>query len=284
MEHFDLIIKIPPQHVIENKWESPLRVFKRWFRALCGYLAIGKELTRPQGVVREKYARIYHSNNDDWVDARLSARLETTYRDKIIITNGWFFKDIYAQILSQIFKKYGSRKILEVGSGRGQNVAALAIDNPDLELTGLELAKEGTSRSKELIKDLPKKIWPTDGLSEKIGLHTTFVNGSAFSMPFKDNSFDATYTVLALEQMVYDYPKALAEMRRVATEYCVFIEPFGEANGFVGKNYLKNKDYFRGSYKDFKKFGLQPIAFIIDYPHKVKYQTGVLIAKVLKIK
>ena len=101
-------------------------------------------------------------------------------------------------------------------------------------------------------------------------------------MNYDDNQFDMSFTILVLEQMPHKFEEALVEMHRVTRKYCVFIEPFFEANKrAVQQSYLKHVDYFCSSYKKFSKYGLKPIYFSNKFPQKQKFGVGVLIAEVI---
>ncbi len=241
---------------------------------------------RNQDVVGKFYEGVYLVTNDRWLDENKDRRLEVIYKKKLLLVDGFFLRQVHNQIISQALNELGCQSVLEVGSGRGNNLVSLAGANPDINFTGLELSPNGTKQSlawKDHSGIRPELLLsdsaPVKNFSFK---NLTFKNGTALSMPFPDNSFDATFTILALEQLPYNYHKVLKEMRRVSRKYCLFIEPFAEANNFVGMVNLKKADYFRFSYHQFKHFGLEPINFFKDFPQKIKYQMGFLAAKVIK--
>ena len=66
----------------------------------------------------------------------------------------------------------------------------------------------------------------------------------------------------------------------VTRGFCVFLEPFAEANGALGLAQLRALDYFRGSYESFREFGLEPVYFTTAIPQKIRFKTGLLVARV----
>ncbi|MDP3764347.1 MAG: class I SAM-dependent methyltransferase [bacterium] len=256
---------------------------------LVRYGNVGRGV-RNQHLVKKTYEKIWGLGNEAWVRQMTTATYKSVFANQELITNKWFGKNIYLQIVSQLFDQLDCRSVLEVGSGRGDNITLLSFQNPKLKLTGLELSRMGTQRSQELITNFPKQLI-SDFFGEKYLIskeslenlkQIKFFNGDATQMDFPDNSFDATFTIMVLEQMPHSYPKALEEICRVTKKYCIFLEPFREANGFKGRLHLNRVDYFRSSYKEFQKFGLEPIFFYKDYPQKVTFGTGILVARVVK--
>ena len=224
---------------------------------------------------------IYASPNNVWIKKRTQAKYDIVYDQQTLIVNSWFLRSIYNQMLAEVFHKLDCHSILEVGSGRGSNILALAALDSEWQLTGLELSKNGYLNSLDLVKNPPPEII---GVTHKNinPERIKFIQGNALKIPFPDNSFDVVFTVLALEQMAYDYKEVLIEVKRVAKRYCVFIEPFSEANNLNGNLHLKKVDYFRYSYKNFEKLGFKILKFFTNYPQKVKSQSGLLVVQVVK--
>ncbi len=89
-------------------------------------------------------------------------------------------------------------RLLDVGSGTGVMSAALLKDVPGSTVVGIEPAEAYVSYSRKKISD--------DRLC--------FVTGDGLNIPFNDQSFDATLSLLILQE-ISDAPLALREMRRV---------------------------------------------------------------------
>ena len=157
-----------------------------------------------------------------------------------------------------------------------------------MKLTGIELTPTGVARSRELVAAIPERFLTVGG-----GVSTSDVRnadalrriefleeGSALEMPFADRTFDASFTCLVLEQLQQHLPQVLREMRRVTAGYCVFIEAFHEANTPLGRAYLRSRDYFRARYRSFAEHGLEPVYFTTAMPQKLRFRTGLLVARV----
>lgn len=90
-------------------------------------------------------------------------------------------------------------KVLDVGCGTGYTTEAILRTLRDGEVVGIDLAPEQLKRSVEKLR------------SEKLSL----VRGDAENLPFRENTFNVTVSVGAMEY--FPNPKnAVQEMRRVA--------------------------------------------------------------------
>jgi len=190
------------------------------------------------------------------------------------------------QIRSNLLNQLGCQSVLDVGAGRGDNIIALAAYNKNLnELIGLELTKNGYLRSLEWEEDVRKSDMEPVGMGENLKnidfSKIRFWNGSGTDIPLPDKSVDASYTHLVLEQIPREYIKVLDEMRRVTRKYCFFTESFRESLSLTDKLDLRNRDYFRWSYREFEKHGLRPVFFTTSLVRKNKFGTGFLITEVL---
>jgi ubiquinone/menaquinone biosynthesis C-methylase UbiE len=207
-------------------------------------------------------------------------------RGRPVYVNGWFIIKRYTDLILQALDRLEVESVLEVGAGRGKNLALLALQRPKLKLAGIELTKTGIENSLALAADPPLQLLRTAGVEKvteevKARLRQIeFHQGDAMKMPFPDKSFDASFTSLVLEQLPRDFPRALTEMRRVTRKYCVFNEAFSEANNWWGRRQLQRLDFFRSSVEEFPKYGLEPVFFTTALPQKLTFSTGLLVARV----
>ena len=287
----------PKKHIFSSRPKGKLSLVSR-ARDVSRYVKIffprligAKVKKRDQLFVSRIYDRLYGMSTNDWVKTKNGSRYKIELGKEILEVNGWFLKSVYVQMLAGLLDQMDCSSVLEVGSGRGDNLAALALENPDYKFTGFERSPEGVSAGRNLLKDFTNcaEIGEADPWWGKFNFKKSpnrravdFVQGSALKMPFGDNAFDVAFTVLALEQMPYDYQKVLREMSRVTKKYCIFLEPFREASNLSNLVNLSRRDYFRFSYKNFGRFGLEPVYFSSDHPQKLKYRTGLLVTKVMK--
>lgn len=278
----------------EGEFVHPLRARGRYrlvgkrYRALGSFVA--RSFWRPAKRDAEKVSTVYEAHYD--LDNETYARTRDKRRDMFLLgrrpvyTDGWFTIRFHSDLLVETLDRLAARSVLEVGSGRGTNLALLAARRPDLQLTGLELTRRGVENSRALVTDLPQQHLRAAGLrsldepARQALARVEFVQGSALEMPFDDDAFDVSFTCLVLEQLWHEYEPVLAEMRRVTRHYCFFLEPFAEANGPVGRAYLRSLDYFRARHADFTAHGLEPVSFTTNIPQKVHFRTGLLVTRV----
>ena len=89
-------------------------------------------------------------------------------------------------------------RLLDVGSGTGALSLALLAGDPGAEVVGIEPAEAYVAHSRQRLAHRG----------------VCFERGDAQAIPFDDGSFDATLSLLILQE-IPDPPLALAEMRRV---------------------------------------------------------------------
>lgn len=241
---------------------------------------------RDERKVRTIYEGHYSSDNGAYARSRDKRRDVFVLDGTPVYTDGWFTIRFHADLLVEALDEIGAHSVLEVGSGRGTNLAQLALRRPELELSGLELTSAGVERARQLLADPPPQHLSAAGLRALDAEHRAALDrvavheASALEMPFEDDSFDVSFTVLVLEQLASGWPQVLSEMRRVTRSCCIFLEPFSDANGPVGRAYLRSLDYFRASHRDFRAHGLEPVRFTTDIPQKLHFRTGFLVARV----
>lgn len=286
--------------LVEGKFIRTVGYLENLKRALQSKLAQSKT-TRSQSLVSEKYRSIYSPLNSQWAESRQKRKDIFIEGNQCIETDGWYLMSAYHQAINQWVHPAEIRTILEVGSGRGQNLVTLSLRHPEKSFTGLEYSPEGVMRARELaesplqelvaISKKPLTTFQTDFVKIDLSKNSQitspastvpslqFVQGSAFQTPFENKSFDLSYTCLVLEQMPMQFKEAVNEMRRVTKKYCLFLEPFREANDFMGMQHLKNVDYFRYSIKEIENLGFEIVAFNTLLPQKLRFSAGLLIAK-----
>lgn len=264
--------------------DSLILLCKRKIRNL---LKITKKKTvRDSKTVNYKYEEIYDLSNEKWISFRNKRNDSFNYSFHISIFSGWYVYFLHNNFIKDLVNQTSSQKILEVGSGRGQNCILQILFNNKINITGIEYSQKGVARSKELLKNIPEIFFEISNIKtnvfekKEINQKINFVSGDATNMPFKDKSFDLSFTNLVLEQMPYDYEKVLNEMVRVTRNYCIFIEPFYDQNSNEGLDYLKSQDYFRFKYDNFKIFNLEPIFYTTDFPQRLKFKVGLLFTKI----
>jgi SAM-dependent methyltransferase len=240
---------------------------------------------RTTSVVADTYEEHYAQTNADYFETRRGRRGVYVVDGRPVYVTGWFAIGAHVELFDAIIGATGAQSVLEVGSGRGTNLALLALRRPENRHCGVELTAAGVERGRELVADPPHALAELAGLpkiddDERRALRAVeFIRADATTLPFDDGEFDLSYTSLVLEQIPRSYPAVVREMARVTRRYCVFLEPFREANSRLGRDYLASLDYFRASFKEFGKYGLRPVHFSTMVPQKLHFGSAVLVAE-----
>lgn len=242
---------------------------------------------RDQELVSTAYEQLYDLDNQQFVQKRDQRRDIFLVDGKPVFTDGWYIIKSYIELLSQSLQRLGNvGSVLEVGSGRGKNLALLALKHPEINFQGLELTQHGVESSRALVANLPDRYVQVAGYQQQSQPQSEavkrvkFDQGSALAMPYEDKSFDVSFTCLVLEQLPSDYEQVVREMCRVTRKFCIFIEPFRDANNWFNRAYLRYIDYFRYDSANFASLGLEKLYFTTRMPQKPRYQTGLLIGRV----
>lgn len=112
-------------------------------------------------------------------------------------------------MLTVQFKRLGLKagdKVLDLGCGEGRHchgvhlLGGIHVFGLDIDLPSLQQARLG-------VEMLPQR-------DEAQEAATSFLSGSGYALPFADDTFDGVICSEVLEHLE-DYPKALAEIRRV---------------------------------------------------------------------
>ncbi|WP_020178134.1 class I SAM-dependent methyltransferase [Methylopila sp. M107] len=179
------------------------------------------------------------------------------------------------------------KSVLEVGAGMGSNLLILANLFPEIAFSGLELTEAGVQRAKGVqATAFPEGLASVSPrpMPEREGFRTIdFQQGNATALPWADASFDAVFTILAVEQMQSVRDKALSEIVRVARSHVILVEPFLDENKDPLRALSKKaKDHLRLSVDDLKRFGLEVEWRFSDWPQKLTEGVGVVVARVVR--
>lgn len=131
--------------------------------------------------------------------------------------------NFYSSLVS-LTKPLNPSTILDAGCGEGFTMNKLFKSGVGKKIEGIEYSKDAITLGKKLFPDL------------------TFKEGSAYGLPYKDNSFDLVVCTEVLEHL--DQPsKALSEILRTSRKHVLISvpnEPFFMLGNFMrGKNLLR---------------------------------------------
>ncbi|OHA27746.1 MAG: hypothetical protein A3C08_03245 [Candidatus Taylorbacteria bacterium RIFCSPHIGHO2_02_FULL_47_18] len=253
-------------------------------RGFCSSLFRGHSARR-FAHVRAVYERNYVQESNHMF---LHKKRKFYVRGKLLVLPVWEYKRFLLLRFAEIVKHFGAATVLELGSGRGLNLLALAVLVPYLkEACGIELSGEGVRAAEENVERPPfEELQLLTGVSrEEIerrirSVHFQFTEGSIIEPHCAPASVDVVFSNSVIEQLPRDYLNAFREARCAARLGSFFSEPFREAqrNPFL-LMYLRNIDYFRSSYREAEKAGWRVHSFEIPDMQKFDFNTGILVCK-----
>ena len=135
----------------------------------------------------------------------------------------FLINNFYSSLIS-LAKPLKAESILDAGCGEGFTMEKLLKSGVGKKIEGVEYSKEAIL------------------LGEKLFPNLIFKKGSAYELPYKDNSFDLVICTEVLEHLE-EPTKALREMLRVSKKYLIISvpnEPF-----FMLSNFLRGKNLSR---------------------------------------
>ncbi|PJA52775.1 class I SAM-dependent methyltransferase [Candidatus Roizmanbacteria bacterium CG_4_9_14_3_um_filter_36_11] len=140
-------------------------------------------------------------------------------KSKNLIQN-WLIENFYKKLL-RLVVNLQIETILDAGCGEGFTLYRFYKNKIGKQLLGIDFSSDAIN--------LGKKLFP----------FINFRKANAYSLPYKNNSFDLVVCCEVLEHLVYP-EKALTEIIRVSRKFCLFSVPnepfFALANFLRGKN------------------------------------------------
>lgn len=179
--------------------------------------------------------------------------------------------------------------VLEMGSGNGFNVLALAILNPEIKIwEGIELTEGGVEAAKRFLANPPLDalMYVTSKPKEEIlatlqNAKIKFMQGDITGLShYSNDSFDCVFTYQSIEQIPVEYYKAFSEAYRITRKHAIFFEGFKEAQRNIFQRIHQiNADYFRYSFQVTKKTGFRILKFEPSAFDKLHLSNGLLLCE-----
>ena len=183
----------------------------------------------------------------------------------------------------------GKNNILEVGSGNGFNLIALAAQFPSKNFVGLELTESGVSASNKVVADSQTVM----NLCEFVfGANNKYSGNPLQNIKFIQEDVtrlnpnlvaaDQIFSVLAQEQMDQVYDGFLSAIKKMKGTDFFFFEPYLDFNSYYQALILKSKKYLYRDSLELEKFlGIEVKKYKMPMNiNKKKYAFGILKGKI----
>jgi ubiquinone/menaquinone biosynthesis C-methylase UbiE len=115
-------------------------------------------------------------------------------------------QECFISHVAETMASFQPERVLELGSGDGVNILALAVLNPNIKtLAGVDLTKAAVAKSRNMLKSPPyEELMYITGQPQAIiyerlrNRDIRFVEGNMLNLPFGDKSFDFVYSIQAI--------------------------------------------------------------------------------------
>lgn len=222
----------------------------------------------------KQYNKAWACNFSDIFRGRKIRKYAFGGSNKFIFATPADSRKVFIQHLFHKIKSVGAKEILELGSGVGINLVALAVLCPEIEkIHGVELTENGIKQSEFLLSNYPiRELKYLTELDEEVIVERLnnfkskvfFERGDICKLSsIGEEKFDFVFSYGAIEQIPKLFSSAFAEARRVLkkTGNALFVEEFREFQNLRQKYYLWKVDYFSESYKEVEKVGFRALSF-----------------------
>lgn len=162
--------------------------------------------------------------------------------------------------------------VLEIGSGNGLNILCLAVMCPTVKRwQGIELTESGVAAAKKYLKEPPLETLayitrePKEIIRQRISqANITFEKGDINNLAIPDNEFDFVFSFHVLEQVPHTYKQVLGEVYRVTKKSAAFFEFWDEGQNIFQRIHIRNRGFFKGSFRDIEPVGFTILRFEIS--------------------
>lgn len=207
------------------------------------------------------------------------------WRDKGIVMSRAGGPRARLNALHRVISFLAPTTVLEIGCGDGLNLFALALAMPEIGFSGIELTPAGIRTAKTYQRESSwspgMRAFAIDPKDPAAISRIDFRLGSARQLPFPDNSFDLVFSCVALEQMEPIRAEVLGELRRVARNWVVLLEPFRDVNADgLRYRYVTAQNYFAMHFHELPEAGFEPCYASSDFPQKLTLGTLLVVARV----
>ena len=266
---------------VSTRRRKILRKFLR--RMALGWMP---DYQRGQDNIQDEYEEVWQAGHERYSEAAKQARYSLwEWRGENMFASNVGATRVRQLLLCRAIEQVKPKRVLEVGCGDGINLILLQSRFPEIEFTGVDLTETGPAAARAMqekpeIDPALQQYAPLPVRDPTAFRKIRFMQGDATDLPFDDGEFDLVITVLALEQMERVRHAALAQITRVSNGHVLMLEPFREVNntGWPLLNVLR-RNYFRGRIADLKRYGLEQVLALNDYPQEEFLKTCMVLAR-----
>lgn len=237
----------------KNKFQFFLRIINLLKKELLFFI---QKLFKKSSIQSNQRTKDYniHWSKFNFENYKFKPYVWHKYQNDVFLSPGNLTQEIFQSLIISEIKKKKFTSILEVGCGIGLNIFNLAKQFPSINFTGIDISDEAINFCKK----------------NNNFKNVEFIKENAAKINFKDNYFDMTYTVLALEQMQQIQKEVIKKITQITKDRIILIEPFRDVNqNFIEYIHTKNSDYFNLNYNDLLKYDLEINNVEYDFPQRI---------------
>jgi hypothetical protein len=213
------------------------------------------------------------------------------FEGRLLSSEMWSLNASIVSTFASYLRQEGQEKknILEIGSGNGFNLIALAAQFPSKKFIGLELTESGVLASNEAVKDsravmnLCEFVFGDNNKYSGDPLQNIkFIQEDVTRLDPDLVATDQMFSVLAQEQMEQVYDGFLSAIKKMKDTDFFFFEPYLDFNSYYQALILKSKKYLYRDSLELEKFlGIEVEKYKMPMNiNKKKYAFGILKGKI----
>jgi hypothetical protein len=223
-------------------------------------------------------------------DSGTTISTQILFEGRLLSSEMWSLNATIVSTFASYLRQEGKDKnnILEVGSGNGFNLIALAAQFPSKNFVGLELTESGVSASNKAVADSRTVMNLCEfvfGANNKYSgeplQNIKFIQEDVTRLNPNLVATDQIFSVLAQEQMDQVYDGFLSAIKNMKDTDFFFFEPYLDFNSYYQALILKTKKYlYRDSMELEKVLGIEVEKYSMPMKiNKKKYAFGILKGK-----
>jgi SAM-dependent methyltransferase len=259
----NILNKYKKKIIKKNIFSYYLRILKMFYAEIIFFLEY--KFFKRNNFSQSQQRKI--SYNEHWLNFNSISYFKNPYcwhifNNEYFLAPAGLTQDIFRSLIKSEILKLKPRNVLEVGCGIGLNILYFANFFKDIKFTGIDISNYAINKNNLALK------------KNNIN-NVEFYCKNAKKLSFKKNTFDLTYSVLALEQMNKIKFKVIREIKNVTKKKMIFIEPFVDINkNLINSFHTKNSDYFNLHYNELENLDLLIERKFDNFPQRLGLAAG----------